>query len=341
MRIAIDGMGGDHAPDEIVSGAVEAARLLPDIQILLVGQKERLTRPDLPSNVQIIHASEVIGMDDEPARALLRKRDSSLHGCLRLVKRGEADAMIGAGNTGALVGGAIFPVVGLGNLEGVKRPAIAIPFPTDGGTCALLDAGANPVAKPHNLVQYAVMGAVYVKYLRPELKTARVGLLNIGEEPKKGTRLLQETYHYLQKANLNFEFVGNIEPHAFLAGNADVVVCDGFVGNLMLKMAEGVKGFILKQFSNGLASSPDVQKGVDKAIQKLDYSEYGGALVIGARGIVIKCHGRSRAKAVTNAVKLGAGFIKDKLNDHLVTELHKVSWGSWYSKWFSWSKDEE
>ncbi|HYE98550.1 MAG TPA: phosphate--acyl-ACP acyltransferase, partial [Planctomycetota bacterium] len=144
MRIAIDGMGGDHAPAEIVDGAAEAARQLPDATLLVVGQKDRLSRPDLPKNLQIIHASEVVGMDEEPARALRGKPDSSLRVALRQVKRGEADAVVSAGNTGALVGGAIVPVFGLGNLEGVKRPGIAVPFPTAAGSCALIDAGANP-----------------------------------------------------------------------------------------------------------------------------------------------------------------------------------------------------
>jgi glycerol-3-phosphate acyltransferase PlsX len=342
MRIAIDGMGGDHAPDEIVSGAVEAARQIPEARLLLVGQRDRLARPDLPPNIEIVHASEVVGMDEEPARALKSKKDSSLRVSLRLVKHGEADAVISAGNTGALVGGAIVPVFGLGNLEGVKRPGIAIPFPTDGGVCALIDAGANPNPKVDHLIQYAVMGSVYVKYLRPDIKIPRAGLLNIGEEPKKGNDLLRETYATLEKVDLNFEFVGNIEPHRMLAGKADVVVCDGFVGNLMLKMAEGVGGFILRQFSNGLSSSPEVQKGIAKVTDKFDHSEVGGAPVLGVRGIVIKAHGRSRAKAITNAIKMTAGFITGKLNDHIVQELHKLSlWSAWFTKWFTWSKENE
>jgi glycerol-3-phosphate acyltransferase PlsX len=185
------------------------------------------------------------------------------------------------------------------------------------------------------------MGSVYIKYLRPEIKVPRVGLLNIGEEPKKGTDLQRETYNYLEKADLNFEFVGNVEPHKMLQGKVDVAVCDGFVGNMMLKMAEGLSDFIFNQFSNGLASSPDVQKGVKKAQDKLDHAEYGGALVMGVRGLVIKCHGRSDARAIANAAKLAARCIKDRLNDHIVAEIHKLSWSAWFSKWFSWSKEEE
>lgn len=342
MRIAIDGMGGDHAPEEIVAGVIEAARQRPEARLLLVGQPDRLRRPDLPDNVEIVPASEVVGMEEEPARALRGKPDSSLRVSLGLVKRGQADAIISAGNTGALVGGAIVPLFGLGNLTGVKRPGIAIPFPSDQGTCALIDAGANPHAKADHLVQYAVMGSVYVRYLRPGIGRPRVALLNIGEEPRKGTDLVRQTYRYLEEAHPNFDFVGNIEPHRLFTGRADVVVCDGFVGNLMLKMAEGVENFILRIFSDGLADLPPVRQGIQTATEKLDYSEYGGAPVLGVRGVVIKAHGRSRAKAIANAVKITIGFLRDRLNDHIVEELGKLSlWSAWFAKWFSWSKGNE
>jgi phosphate acyltransferase len=339
MRIALDGMGGDHAPAEIVAGAIEAARQLPQIRLILVGRKDVLQRPDLPSNIEILHASEVVEMKEEPVKALLGKPDSSLRNCLRLVKSGQADGLISAGNTGALVGGAIFPLKGLGNLEGVKRPGIAVPFPTAKGYCALIDAGANPNAKSLHLIQYAVMGAVYIKYLRPEIGVPKVGLLNIGEEPKKGTDLQRETYLALQKTNLNFDFIGNVEPHVLLEGKADVVVCDGYTGNLALKMAEGVSSFIFDRFENGMADNPVVAKTRDS----FDHSEHGGAPVLGCRGIVIKSHGRSKARAITNAIKLTAGFIQGRLNEHIVEELSKLSYrgGAWYSKLFNWSKDTE
>ena len=338
MRIAIDGMGGDHAPDEIVSGVIDAAPHIPDAKILLVGQKDRLSRPNLPKNVEIVHATEIVGMEEDPAKALRGKPDSSLRVSLRLVKRGDADAVISAGNTGALVGGAIVPVFGLGNLEGVKRPGIAIPMPVDGGFCALIDAGANPNAKAQHLVQYAVMGAVYVKYLNPKIRTPRVGILNIGEESKKGTDLQREVYDYLEKANLNFEFVGNIEPHPMFLGKADVLVSDGFSGNLTLKMAEGFREYILRNLSpEETALRERVQK-----ISQGDRLEQAGAPVLGVRGIVIKCHGGSRAVTISNALKLTATFIKDKLNDHIVEDLRKLSSKSaWFSKWFSSPKDEE
>lgn len=334
MRIAIDGMGGDHAPDEVVSGVIDAAPQIPDVKILLVGQKERLSRPNLPSNVEIIHAAEIVGMDEEPAKALRGKPDSSLRVSLRLVKRGEADAVISAGNTGALVGGAIVPVFGLGNLEGVKRPGIAIPMPVDGGFCAVMDAGANPTPKPMHLVQYAVMGAVYVKYLNPKIKTPRVGILNIGEEATKGTDLQREVYEYLEKNKLNFEFVGNIEPHPMFLGKADVLVSDGFAGNLVLKMAEGFREYILRNLG------PE-ETALKERIQKIsqgDRLEQAGAPVLGVRGTVIKVHGGAKSRVLSNALRLTATFLKNKLNDRIVEDLRRISW---FSKWFGSAKDEE
>jgi glycerol-3-phosphate acyltransferase PlsX len=340
MRIAIDGMGGDHAPDEIVSGVIDAAKQIPDAKLLLVGQKDRLTRPDLPSNIEVIHASEVVEMKEEPVKALRSKRDSSLRVAMTLVKQGDADAVLSAGNTGAMVAGALFPMFGLGKLEGVKRPGICIPMPVESGTCAIIDVGANPNAKPAHLVQYAIMGAVYIKYLNPSIRLPRVGILNIGEESKKGLDLQKETYAILDKAHLNFEFVGNIEPHRLFSGAADVVVSDGFSGNLALKTAEGIKDFIFRLFSsNGISANGTLQHTIDR----LDHSEHGGAPILGVRGIVLKCHGRAKARAITNAVKLASSFIQGKLNDHIVEELRRLSGvgESWYSKWFSWSKEDD
>lgn len=338
MRIAIDAMGGDHAPEEIVRGVVEAASLVPDASLVLVGQQERIEKAlggNRPASVEIHHASEVIEMHEDPARGLRGKPDSSLRIGLELVKGGRADGIISAGNTGALVGGATVPLLGLGTLEGVKRAGICVPIPTEKGYAALIDAGANKNAKAEHLVQYAIMGSVYIRYLREDISNPRVGLLNIGEERNKGTVLHQETYELLQKANVNF--VGNIEPHKVFSGKADVVVSDGFTGNIFLKALEGMSNFLMGQIrSNGLASSPDVQKGVERAEQKTDYTAVGGAPVLGVRGLVLKCHGRSKAKAVCNAVRLAAGFIKGRLNDRIVSELRQRQLGgrSWFSGWF-------
>lgn len=340
MKIAIDAMGGDNAPAEVVRGVVEAAPQVPEATLLLVGQSDRI-EPILkecgarPPNVEVLNATQVIEMDEEPVQAFRRKNDSSMRVALRQVKNGVADAIISAGNTGALVGGAI---LGLGPLEGVKRPGIAIPIPTEAGCSALMDVGANPSCKPIHLLQFGVMGSIYIKFLRSGLDNPTVGLLNIGEEKMKGTTLLREAYELFQKSSLNF--AGNIEPHKIFAGKVDVIVCDGFTGNIMLKMTEGLGGFLVKQLTNGLASSEDIKKGIGKIAQRLDYSEYGGAPVLGARGIVIKCHGRSKARAIANAVKVTAGFIRNKLNQHIRDEIKKTS-GLWtrLSAW--WSKEEE
>jgi phosphate acyltransferase len=340
MRIAIDGMGGDHAPEEIVRGVIEAAPEVPEAKLVVTGPTERL-KPifdSLPAqpNVEILHASQVIEMDEEPVQAFRRKSDSSMRVALRLVKHGEADAIISAGNTGALVGGAM---LGLGELEGVKRPAIAIPIPTEGGCSALLDVGANPQCKPIHLLQYGVMGSLYIKFLRSGLANPTVGLLNIGEESTKGTALTREAYPLFQKSSLNF--VGNVEPFRIFAGKVDVIVCDGFTGNIILKTTEGLGSFMLRQLSNGLASSADIKKGVDKIASRLDYSEYGGAPVLGVRGIVLKCHGRSKARAIANAIKSTAGFVRNKLNDHIRDEIKKMSRWNWLSGWFGSEKPEE
>jgi glycerol-3-phosphate acyltransferase PlsX len=340
MRIAIDGMGGDHAPDAIVEGAVDAARKHPEATLLLVGQKDRLSRPDHPPNLQVLHASQVVEMKEEPVKALRSKPDSSLRVAMTLVKEGKADAVISAGNTGAMVAGAIFPLFGLGNLEGVKRPGICIPMPVEGGHCAMIDVGANPNAKPLHLLQYAVMGAQYIRYLHPEIKVPRVGILNIGEEDHKGMELQRETHALLSKARLNFEFVGNIEPHRLYKGAADVAVSDGFSGNLALKMAEGVKDFIVQGLAAG---GPSWEEAAKRATERLDYSAYGGAPILGVKGIVIKCHGRSNARAIANAVTSTAGFIKGGLNGHIVDELRQLAGagGSWMSRWFGGSKEDD
>ncbi|HZL71461.1 MAG TPA: phosphate acyltransferase PlsX [Planctomycetota bacterium] len=343
MRIAIDAMGGDHAPDEIVRGAVEEAPKVPEATLILVGQPDRVEKAlaaagSRPPNIQIQPASEVIEMHEDPRRALIRKRDSSIHIGLGLVKHAKADAFICAGNTGALVGGATVPMFGLGCLEGVKRPAIAVPMPTQNGFAALVDAGANKEAKAIHLLQWAVMGSVYIKYLRKDVIEPKVGLLNIGEERNKGTALLQEAYPILEKSHL--KFIGNIEPHKIFSGAADVIVCDGFTGNVFLKTSEGFSNFLLGMIrSNGLADSQDIRAGVSKIEQRMDYSSVGGAPLLGVRGVVLKCHGRSKSRAIVNAVRVAAGFIRDRLNDHIVEELKSEGHVGWFSGW--WKSREE
>lgn len=338
MRIAIDAMGGDHAPDEIVRGAVEGARLVPEAKVLLVGDQARVhpLLAQAPKNVEVVHASQVVEMDEDPARGLRGKPDSSIRVALGLVKGGQADAIVSAGNTGALVGGATVPLLGLGSLEGVKRPGIAVPIPTDDGFCALMDAGANKTCKPIHLLQYAVMGSVYFRYLHPDVANPRVALLNIGEERSKGNELVKETYEAFEKAGFNF--IGNIEPHKMLTGRADVVVCDGFTGNLILKMCEGMAQFMSRSII-GVRPTDEVREAVELASRRMEFSEHGGAPLLGVRGVVIKAHGRSGAAAITNAVKLAGNFVQGELNKHIVEGIKKLSWWGRLSGWFAKPQD--
>ncbi len=339
MKIVIDAMGGDHAPEEIVRGALEGARAAPKASLLLVGQQERVEPllQDPPKNVQFLHASQVIAMDEDPARGLRGKPDSSLRIALGLVKKGQADAIISAGNTGALVGGATVPLLGLGLLEGVKRPGIAVPIPTDEGFCALMDAGANKNCKPIHLLQYGVMGSVYFRYLRPEVANPRVALLNIGEERGKGTELTKETYEAFEKAGFNF--IGNIEPHKMFTGKADVVVTDGFTGNLVLKTGEGMGQFLMRTISGAAGASAEVRETVARALERTDFSVHGGAPLLGVRGIVVKAHGRSKAVAIANAVRMTANFIEGELNRHIIEGIKKLSWWGRLSGWFLKAQD--
>ncbi len=335
MRIAIDAMGGDHAPDEIVRGAVEAASQVPDATLILVGQTERVEKAiaaagPRPPNIEIQQASEVIEMHEDPRRALLGKRDSSLHIGLNLVKHAKADAFISAGNTGALVGGATVPVFGLGCLEGVKRPAICVPMPTQNGFAALVDAGANKEAKAIHLLQWAVMGSVYIKYLRKDVTEPKVGLLNIGEERNKGTALLQEAYPLLEKSHL--KFIGNIEPHKIFSGKADVIVCDGFTGNVALKVSEGLADLVESELAEELSRTITMRVGsllTGRAMRhlrrRMDYSEYGGAPLLGVAGIAIVGHGRSSAVAVRNAVALAHRFASSRFIERIEREIAAVS----------------
>ncbi len=307
MRIALDAMGGDYAPGEIVEGAVEAAIAYPELEIYLVGQPEKIKacREDLPQNILIYPASEVIDMEEHPATAVRRKKDSSIVVATRLVKEGEADAVVSAGSTGAQMAAALF---GLGRIKGIERPAIATVLPTAQGGKLLLDVGANADAKPQHLFQYGLMGSIYAeKILR--IKVPRVALLNIGAEETKGNELAQGAYELLKQAPVNF--IGNIEGREVPKGEADVVVCDGFVGNVVLKFAEGLATALFGMIKEQIAATPLrklggalVKPGLKDVAKLLDYAEYGGSPLLGVNGISIVCHGSSKAKAIKNAVRV-------------------------------------
>lgn len=306
MKLAIDAMGGDHAPKEIVLGAMQAVEAFPDLHIILVGDENRI-KETLTGHerITVIHTTEVILGTDEPVRAVRRKKDASMVLAARNVAEGAADACLSAGNTGALMAAGLFVV---GRIEGIERPALAPTLPTIGGEgFLLLDVGANADAKPEHLQQYAIMGSIYSEKVRG-ITRPRVGLLNIGSEEKKGNELTKQAFDLLKSTNLNF--IGNVEARDLLNGAADVVVTDGFTGNMVLKTIEGtalamftmLKTALMSSFTSKLAAA--VLKPNLKGLKNtLDYSEYGGAALFGLKAPVIKAHGSSNARAIFSAIR--------------------------------------
>ena len=329
-RIALDVMGGDHAPDAILRGAIAACspqaklRVAPE-RILLVGDEPTIrsklaaTR-DAPA-FAIRHASQVIGMGESPATALRSKPDSSISSMAAALKQGQAGAAVSMGNTGAVVAAA---TLGLGTLPGVKRPGIAVTVELTGHPLTILDMGANAAPKPEHLFQYGVMGSIYMRDCLGKEKP-RVGLLNIGEEEGKGTDLYKEAFQDLKSSSL--AFVGNLEGNDLFLDKADVVVCDGFTGNVVLKLMEGFAAFMLGSTIRELA-----KKGIQGASEALapvrrsvDYSEYGGALLLGVSGVVIIGHGKSDERAVANAIGLGARALDANVNEDIVEGLTRAA----------------
>jgi phosphate acyltransferase len=327
ITIAVDAMGGDNAPRPEVEGSVLAAREL-GVRVLLVGQPS-VVRAELakhaPANlpIEVIGASEVITMEDHPAQAFRRKKDSSVHVATRLVREAKADGLVSAGNTGAVMTVAKFL---LGTLESVDRAALAAPFPNArGGVSVLLDVGANVDSRPEHLVQFAIMGEVYYRatfgHRRP-----RVGLLSVGAEEMKGNELTREVYTRLKKSPVHF--VGNVEGGDLFSGDVDVIVCDGFIGNIALKICEGLAVSIFDLLKKSLKSSLVSQvgavlsQGAFKGLKKtIDYTEYGGAPLLGVRGVCVIGHGRSNASAIKNAIRVAAGLARARSNEKIEQEL--------------------
>jgi phosphate acyltransferase len=327
ITIAVDAMGGDNAPRPEVEGSVLAAREL-GVRVLLVGQPA-VVRAELAKHapahlpIEIVPASEVITMDDHPAQAFRRKKDSSVHVATRLVREAKADGLVSAGNTGAVMTVAKFL---LGTLESVDRVALAAPFPNaKGGVSVLLDVGANVDSRPEHLVQFAIMGEVYYRatfgHRRP-----RVGLLSVGAEEIKGNELTREVYTRLKKSPVHF--VGNVEGGDLFSGDVDVIVCDGFIGNVALKICEGLAVSIFDLLKKSLKSSLVSQvgavlsQGAFKGLKKtIDYTEYGGAPLLGVRGVCVIGHGRSNASAVKNAIRVAAGLARARSNEKIEQEL--------------------
>ncbi len=332
MKIALDAMGGDYAPERPVEGAVLALKEYGYLsQLFLVGN-EGLIREELKRHgnfrdprLEIVHAGEVITMEDKPASAVRRKKDSSINRALELVKKGDAEAFVSAGNTGAVFAASQLK---LRNLAGVKRPGIAAPLPTETNVFVIMDAGANPDAEPEHLVQYAVMGSVYsrhvLRYANPE-----IGLLSIGTEDEKGSDLSREAFGLLRASGMNFR--GNIEGHDLFESPVEVVVCDGFVGNVVLKTVEALAHAIFSWIRHEVnATSLNKLGGAilkpafKKIRRKTDPEDFGGSPLLGVDGIVIIAHGGSTAVAIKNAIRVGAESIQHQVNPHIVEELARL-----------------
>lgn len=327
MRIAIDAMGGDHAPHETVAGAIMGLEYLgSDDQLILVGQEDRIQAEldqtgfeDADHRLSIIHASQIVAMGDNPVDAMRQKRDSSIAKMTQLAANGEVDAIISAGNTGACVAACQMMIR---PLKGVHRPGIAVVFPSFGGPVVLCDVGANVAPKPHHLHQYALMCAVYAERLFDLPRQARVALLSVGEEDAKGNRLVKEVRDIL-KADSRINFSGYVEGRSLLEGQADVVVCDGFVGNVVLKLMEGLADGLIRLLAKEVAAAhPELVKGFGPILKKLwekhDYSEHGGAPLLGVDGVCIICHGSSDRRAIRNAVDVAHKMSTSNINKHIV-----------------------
>ncbi|MDR1997947.1 MAG: phosphate acyltransferase PlsX [Candidatus Margulisbacteria bacterium] len=324
MRIVLDAMGGDYAPAEVVKGAVEAAKD-ESLTIVLVGDQAKvgleLRKYPKKNNIETVHASEDISMSEHPVEAVRTKKDSSLNVGMRLVKEGRADALVSAGNTGAVMAAALF---GLGRIKGIERPAICGAFPSVRGHVVVVDIGANADCRPAHLVQFAYMGRAYVEKV-VGVENPRIGLLNIGEEDTKGNELTIAAHKLLRNEVINgLNFVGNIEGKDILENEADVVVCDGFVGNVVLKFAEGLIFSMTKLLKQQFLRFWPALIGVILQIPalnslktKIDYSEHGGAPLLGVNGVVIITHGRAKARTIKNALKAAATAVKQNLIEAL------------------------
>ena len=331
VRVVVDAMGGDNAPEEIVKGAVEAAASREDIQIIFTGReeviKQELAKYEYPADrVSIVNASEVIETAEPPVNAIRKKKDSSIVVGMNLVKKKEADAFVSSGSTGAvLVGGQVI----VGRIKGVERPPLAPLIPTKTGVALLVDCGANVDARPSHLVQFAKLGSIYMENV-VGVKNPRVGIVNIGAEEEKGNALVKETFPLL-KACKDINFIGSVEARDIPAGVCDVIVCEAFVGNVILKLYEGTGSVFLSMIKQGMMGSLRskigallVKPALKKTMKSFDASEYGGAPLLGLNGLVVKSHGSSKAKEIRNSVIQCVQFtqegITEKIREHVLEQ---------------------
>ena len=321
-KVALDAMGGDNAPGEIVKGAVNAVSSRSDIKVFLVGQedvvKEELKKYQYPDGqIEVIHAPEIIEMAEPPVQAIRKKKQSSLVVGMNMVKQKEADAFVSAGSSGAiLVGGQTI----VGRIKGVKRPPLAPIIPTETGISLLIDCGANVDARPEHLLQFAKMGSIYMENV-VGVKNPRVAIVNIGAEEEKGNALVKETFPLLRDCK-DINFVGSIEAREIPHGGADVIVCEAFVGNVILKLYEGLSSTLVGVIKRGLMSTLKSKMGallalpaLKKTLKAFDASEYGGAPLLGLNGLVVKTHGSSKAQEVPNSIYQCVTFREQKINE--------------------------
>ena len=331
MKIAVDAMGGDYAPEEVVLGAIEAVKAYK-YDVVLVGDEKKIRKvmaehgSEESERLTIVHAAEVIEMDEHPAQAIRKKKDASIVVATRLVKEGVCDAVVAPGSTGAAVTAAL---LGLGRIKGIERPCIATPIPSKKGVSVLLDSGANSDSKPKHLVQAAIMGTHYAKYIF-NIESPKIGLLNIGAEASKGNELSQTTYPMLE-ATKTISFYGNIEGRDITEGIVDVVVCDGFVGNVILKFGEGIALFIMQLVKDSIRKGGILAKLGAMAVmpafkhlkKRLDFTEYGGAPLLGVDGSFIICHGSSKAKTIRHAVRVAGEVVEEDVVGHIRSSIEE------------------
>jgi glycerol-3-phosphate acyltransferase PlsX len=327
MRIALDAMGGDHAPGPIVAGALEAVCDQPELIVVLVGDQAQVeaelakapgaSRDRLP----IVHASQVVGMDEKPIEALRKKRDSSISKCWGLMAGGDVKAVVSAGNTGAMVASALFNAKMF--LPGVRRPGIAAIFPSHRGPIVIIDVGANMNPKAEDLYQYGVMGAIYAETILG-VAEPRIGLMNVGSEDDKGTDLTRATRALYQSGPLADRFVGNVEGRDIYEGHARVVVCEGFVGNVLLKFYESMSGF-MSGFLRSAIQEQGVQLDLELLFRTLDYTQWGGAPLLGVNGVTIICHGGSPPIAIRNALRAAASCVESGMVEHIAGRLNRLA----------------
>jgi glycerol-3-phosphate acyltransferase PlsX len=329
MRIALDAMGGDYAPAVNIEGAIESVSDFEDIDVILVGEESSIRR-ELdskrypPDRISIKHASQVVRMDESPSAAIRKKKDSSIRRALELVKSGQADAFVSAGHSGVVMATALL-LLGVSNY--VDRPAIAAIMPTLKSPLVLIDAGANLHCKPENLLQFALMGSTYCRIIlgRSEPKVA---LISTGEEDTKGNELTKETFKLLKEADINF--TGNVDGKDIFTGNADVIVCDGFTGNVVLKTSEGLADALIRMIKREVVNLTAgrigyllIKPALKNFKKKTDYDEYGGAPLLGINGTCIISHGRSTAKAIKNAIRVASDFAENKVYEIIATAIEK------------------